>query len=72
MSIADHTDQYFNKTKRVIGQFGNKTVTYAVFMRRPVIFCPRIMFDWLNEIAALRGASSPWMRGTARAAKWPT
>ncbi|WP_293949730.1 beta/alpha barrel domain-containing protein [Sneathiella sp.] len=57
MSIADHTDQYFNKTKRVIGQFGNKTVTYAVFMRRPVIFCPRIMFDWLNEIAALRGVT---------------
>ncbi len=53
-AIADHTDQYFNKTKSVIGQFGNRTVTYAVFMRRPVLFCPRLMFDWMYEIAALR------------------
>ncbi|WP_339635294.1 hypothetical protein [uncultured Sneathiella sp.] len=56
-SIADHTDQYFNKTKRVIGKFGDKTVTYAVFMRRPVIFCPRLMLDWLEGIAKMRGHS---------------
>jgi len=56
-SITDHTDQYFNKTKRVIGQFGDKTVTYAVFMRRPVIFCPQIMIDWLDDIAKMRGHS---------------
>lgn len=56
-AIADHTDQYFNKTKRVIGQFGDKTVTYAIFMRRPVTFCPKIMLDWLDGIAALRGYS---------------
>lgn len=56
-SIADHTDQYFNKTKRVIGQFGDITVTYAVFMRRPVIFCPRIMVDWLDSVAQMRGQS---------------
>lgn len=57
ITIADHTDQYFNKTKRVIGQFGDKTVTYAVFMRRPVIFCPRLMLDWLEGIAKMRGHS---------------
>ena len=56
-AIADHTDQYFNKTKRVIGHFGDKTVTYAVFMRRPVIFCPRLMLDWLNGMAQMRGHS---------------
>ncbi|MCG8492001.1 MAG: hypothetical protein MI743_10330, partial [Sneathiellales bacterium] len=55
-SIADHTDQYFNKTKKVVGQFGDKKVTYAVFMRRPVIFCPRIMLDWLDEIKKVRNA----------------
>ena len=54
-AIADHTDQYFNKTKRIIGQFGDKTVTYAVFMRRPVIFCPRIMMDWMESISKMRG-----------------
>ncbi|WP_373086458.1 nicotinate phosphoribosyltransferase [Sneathiella sp.] len=56
-AIADHTDQYFNKTKQIIGQFGDKIVTYAVFMRRPVIFCPRIMIDWLNEMSVLREKS---------------
>jgi len=56
-SIADHTDQYFNKTKKIIGKFGDKTVTYAVFMRRPVIFCPRLMLQWLEEICTLRGHS---------------
>lgn len=55
-SIADHTDQYFNKTKKVVGKFGDKKVTYAVFMRRPVIFCPRIMLDWLEEIKTVRNA----------------
>ncbi|MCR9213488.1 MAG: nicotinate phosphoribosyltransferase [Proteobacteria bacterium] len=57
IAIADHTDQYFNKTKKVIGEFGDKTVTYAVFMRRPVIFCPKLMLDWLQDICELRGHS---------------
>ncbi|GLQ07021.1 nicotinate phosphoribosyltransferase [Sneathiella chinensis] len=56
-SIADHTDQYFNRTKKVVQKFGDKTVTYAVFMRRPVIFCPRLMVEWMTEIASLRGQS---------------
>ncbi|MEH6404428.1 MAG: hypothetical protein V7750_13705 [Sneathiella sp.] len=54
-SIADHTDQYFNKTKQVVSKFGDKTVTYAVFMRRPVLFCPKLLLDWLEEINRLRG-----------------
>lgn len=57
IAIADHTDQYFNKTKKVIGEFGDKTVTYAVFMRRPVIFCPKLMIEWLQDICELRGHS---------------
>lgn len=56
-SIADHTDQYFNKTKLVVSKFGDKTVTYAVFMRRPVLFCPKLLLDWLEEINRLRGMS---------------
>ena len=31
------TDQYFLKTKDVVRRFGDRRVTYAVFMRRPVI-----------------------------------
>ena len=54
--IARRTDQYFLKTKRIVERFGDTGVTYAVFMRRPVIFCPKLMVDWLEEVAAARGA----------------
>jgi nicotinate phosphoribosyltransferase len=49
------TDRYFVRTKETIGRFGDKTVTYAVFMRRPVIFTPRLMVSWLRQVAAERG-----------------
>src|SRR5271165_215490 len=53
--IAARTDSYFNRTKRIVAAFGDKRVTYAVFLRRPVICAPRLMLDWLNMAAALRG-----------------
>ena len=49
------SDKYFLKTKAVIERFGDVTVTYAVFMRRPVIFTPRLAINWLNAIASARG-----------------
>ena len=52
--ISRWTDQYFNKTKETIGRFGDVEVTYAVFMRRPVIFTPRLMVDWLRQVARSR------------------
>ncbi|HWT99985.1 MAG TPA: hypothetical protein VN229_20280, partial [Terriglobales bacterium] len=48
-TIADWTDQYFLKTKAVVQKFGDATVTYAVFMRRPVVSAPRIAVDWLQR-----------------------
>ena len=53
--IAWRTDAYFNRTREVIGRFGDMPVTYAVFLRRPVISAPRLMLDWLAEVAAARG-----------------
>jgi len=50
------TDQYFLKTKEAVGRFGDKTVTYAVFMRRPVISAPRLAVAWLEAVAKARGA----------------
>ncbi len=50
-------DVYFTRTKDIVGQFGDKRVTYAVFMRRPVIFAPKLMLDWLQRIADERGVS---------------
>jgi nicotinate phosphoribosyltransferase len=40
-----------------VQRFGDKRVTYAVFMRRPVLSAPRLMVSWLEEVAANRGVS---------------
>ena len=44
------TDKYFLKTMEVVRQFGDFDVTYAVFMRRPVVFTPRLAVDWLKRL----------------------
>jgi nicotinate phosphoribosyltransferase len=54
-TIAAYTDTYFNKTKQIISRFGDKRVTYAVFLRRPVISAPKLMLDWIGEVAVARG-----------------
>jgi len=53
--IADWTDVYFKRTKIAVEQFGDCQVTYAVFMRRPVISAPRLALDWLRDVADRRG-----------------
>ena len=52
--IAARTDSYFNRTRQIVARFGDKRVTYAVFMRRPVISAPRLMSEWLEAVAATR------------------
>ncbi|WP_374376119.1 nicotinate phosphoribosyltransferase [Dongia sp.] len=52
--IADWSDQYFLKTKATVEKFGDCTVTYAIFMRRPVVSAPRLALDWLQKIARER------------------
>jgi nicotinate phosphoribosyltransferase len=53
--IANRTDAYFNRSRDIIARFGDKRVTYAVFLRRPVISAPRLMVDWLQSVAAEQG-----------------
>ncbi|MGH6990378.1 MAG: nicotinate phosphoribosyltransferase [Stellaceae bacterium] len=53
--IARQTDQYFLRTKAIVGKFGDKRATYAVFLRRPVISAPKFAMEFLNEMAAARG-----------------
>ncbi len=36
----------------MVGRFGDKPVTYAVFMRRPVICTPRLMVEFLEAMAS--------------------
>jgi nicotinate phosphoribosyltransferase len=55
--ISDWTDHYFRKTKKAVEAFGDHEVTYAVFMRRPVVFAPKLMVDWLETVAAERGTA---------------
>ena len=52
--IAAWTDHYFRRTKEAVGRFGDSIVTYALFLRRPVISAPRLAMDWLHEMAARR------------------
>ena len=52
--IASWSDHYFLKAKETVKRFGDREVTYAVFMRRPVIFAPKLMVEWLEATAADR------------------
>jgi nicotinate phosphoribosyltransferase len=54
--LSRFTDKYFLKTREIVGRYGDVEATYAVFMRRPVVFTPRLAVDWLQEIAAARGS----------------
>ncbi len=56
-AVAAWTDQYFNRSKGIVERFGDKQVTYAVFLRRPVVAAPRLMVEWLTGIAEQRGTS---------------
>jgi nicotinate phosphoribosyltransferase len=54
-SLAARTDSYFLKAKTIVGKFGDRDATYAVFMRRPVISTPRLAVAFLESEAAARG-----------------
>ena len=54
-SLAAQTDSYFLKTKAIVGHFGDRAATYAVFLRRPVISTPRLAVEFLEGVAAQRG-----------------
>jgi nicotinate phosphoribosyltransferase len=52
--ITARTDTYFNRTRAIVQKFGDKKVTYAVFLRRPVVSAPALMVEWLTAVAADR------------------
>jgi nicotinate phosphoribosyltransferase len=53
--VARFTDHYFLRTRAIVEKFGDKRVTYAVFMRRPVISAPRFALAFLEQAAIDRG-----------------
>ena len=65
--IERYTDHYFNRTKQVIGRFGDARVTYAIFMRRPVVFAPRLALRVAE--GAGRDRATPRSRSTCATAR---
>lgn len=53
--IAARTDAYFNRTREIVARFGDYRVTYALFVRRPVVAAYGMMVQWLENVAATQG-----------------
>ncbi|MBU2654577.1 nicotinate phosphoribosyltransferase [Acidomonas methanolica] len=53
--VALRTDAYFNRTQAIVAHFGDARVTYAVFIRRPVIAATGLMRRWLENVTRERG-----------------
>ena len=51
------TDTYFLRTRDIVSSFGDTEVTYAIFMRRPVISALNPALDWLQAIVKERNSS---------------
>ena len=51
------TDTYFLRTKDIICEYGDTEVTYAIFMRRPVIAALNPAVTWLEQIVKERNGS---------------
>jgi len=49
------TDHYFKRTREVVERYGDVEVTYAVFMRRPVLAAHGLAMDWLRDVMAEKG-----------------
>jgi len=53
--VAAWTDKYFSNTRAIIEHFGDTEVTYAFFLRRPVLCATRLATEWIQTQAASRG-----------------
>jgi nicotinate phosphoribosyltransferase len=56
-AIGAWTDVYFQRTTATVGRFGDARVTYAYFMRRPVVCAPRLALTFLEDAAKRRGTA---------------
>lgn len=51
------TDSYFVRTRQIVAQHGDCSVTYAIFMRRPVVYAARMAVSWLRRMCTARGVA---------------
>lgn len=56
-NISPFTDSYFLRTRAIVGKFGDRRATYAVFLRRPVIAAPRFALEFLDAAQKARGTT---------------
>lgn len=54
--VSAWTDKYFSRTKAVVQRFGDAEVTYAVFLRRPVVAATTLAVEWLKSAMAAQGS----------------
>lgn len=55
--VSAWTDKYFSNTKAIIEHFGDTEVTYAFFLRRPVLSATRLATEWAQAQAQKHGMS---------------
>ena len=53
INVSAWTDKYFSNTKTIIERFGDTEVTYAFFLRRPVLSATRLAVEWAEHEAKL-------------------
>lgn len=58
--IAEWTDKYFTKTRKIVeaeeAKLGrNIYATYALFIRQPIVFAPAYMTTWMQRVAVANG-----------------
>ena len=54
--LAIVTDTYFLRTKNIVASYGDTEVTYAIFMRRPVLSAISPAIEWLSKIIEERNS----------------
>ncbi len=57
--LRERTDKYFSKSREIIEKFGDKTVTYGVFMRRGVLCAVNPAIETLRRYYPAQGAAGP-------------
>lgn len=65
--VPGWTDKYFRRTREVVLRFGDSQVTYAVFMRRPVLYAAALACEWLKSMGKSVARRSISKSGFAKA-----
>jgi nicotinate phosphoribosyltransferase len=72
---ARWTDSYFTNARKCVEADGESIVTYAVFLRTPSMFAPRMVVGWLEALSKKEGfalsVETPYQTGDLVPAGYP-